>query len=300
MIYLAIALLLVFVGWGSTVAFRSLQQEKNTSWVKLGEQREESLGALQSFVSRFNSDLGIPCAPKSDHETTQRLYQLLRTSSLDEALELAEQEMAAHGSDSQARLLLAHTLLVKGDLAAAEAMYESASKLGQASAYAVYLASRIELAAYLQSATEGTKILPSDLLTPIELLALELHTKLGDKGDASALWLPGDGGEVPKEEAREFTLAHFSGYYRLLQTMLDALSDEAYADGIYLVARLALKCGFSKEGAALMLSIESEMSQSYRRKSFARDLATLRGEKQLAAIEQDNKGRRVIKLKVLS
>jgi hypothetical protein len=266
----------------------------------MAAQREACIRKLQAFVASSESCPEVPCTPASDHEATQRLYALLREGAFDEALDLAEQEMAAKSSDSQARLLVAHALLVKGDLAAAEAMHESASELGEASALASYLACRIELAAYLESAAEGTKNLPSDLLNPIELLALELHTKLGDKGDASALWLPGEGGEVPKEEARSFTLAHFSGYYRLLQTMLDALQKEAYADGIYLVARLALKCGFSNEGAALMLSIESEMSESYRSRDFTRDIALLRGEKPVATEEQTKEGRRVIKLKVLN
>jgi hypothetical protein len=300
MIYLASALLLLFVGWASTIAFRSLKGEQNPSWLDLAAQRERSLVTLQGFVERCEAGPTRPCTPPSEHEATQKLYELLRAGEVASALDLAEQQMAADAGKSQARLLLAHALLVKGDLDAAESMHASASDLGDASAYAVYLACRIELAAYLQSASDGTKNLPTDLLNPIELLALELHTKLGDKGDASALWLPGEGGEVPKEEARAFTLAHFSGYYRLLQTMLDSVGDAEYADGIYLVARLALKCGFSKEGAALMLSIESEMTESYRSKSFSRDIAILRGEKQVAQEEQTKEGRRVIKLKVLN
>ena len=256
MIYLAIALLLVFIGWASTIAFRRIQSEKNPSWQELSDRRQQSRVRLQAFVEEFDPDSALACAAVSVHKDSASLYALLKSGKLEEGLEMAEQKMAASRSDGGARLLLAHALLAKGDLAAAEAMQESASVLDQPSAYGTYLASRIELASYLKNAAEGSKSSPNDLLTPIELLALELHTKLGDKGDASALWLPGEGGEVPKEEARAFTLAHFSGYYRLLDTTLDSLGGAPFADGIYLLARLAMKCGFSEEGAALMLCIE--------------------------------------------
>jgi hypothetical protein len=226
------------------------------------------------------------------------LYDALVLGQYKEALEMAEQEMATDRSNAQARLLLAHALLANSDLVAAESMRDSAAALGDASAYSVYLASRIELSSYLETASEGSKVSPQDLLTPIELLALELHTKLGDKGDASALWLPGEGGEVPKEEAREFTISHFSGYYRLLRAMLTSLQEEAFGDGLYFLGRLAIKCGFSKDGAALMLLIDDAMAASELKRNYLRDLALLRGERPLAN-EERKEGKRVIKLKVL-
>ena len=134
---------------------------------------------------------------------------------------------------------------------------------------------------------------------PAELLALDLHVRLGNSGDASALWMPGQG-DVTQEQARDFVLVHFGAYYRILDTLLDITAEEPFGDALYQVGRLAIKCGFSEDGAELLASLEESMVGSAYKKDYDRVMATLRGEKPVAEEANLETGRKVVKLKVLN
>lgn len=304
MLYLFIAVGLVFLAWLATAAFRG-HDHTSPSWLTLKEQRATTLAALQAFLDSRpskpeNAENPLPVATHCGHSRCEEFYAALQRTTTAQALAIAEEAMTTESDSADARLLLSHALLVSADLEAAGAQHESAIKLGAKGGLATYLSARIEIAEYLQSAAEGSKASANSLLMPIELLALELHDRLAESGDVSALWLPGQGGEVSKEDAREFMFAHFTGYYRLAQTMIESLRTEPYADGIYLLGRLSLKCGFSSEGTALLLSIEEFMAESYQHKAYLRDMALLRGERQVATEASTSDGRKIIKLKVLN
>jgi hypothetical protein len=300
MIYLVIAVTVIFLLWISTLAIRSTQGNENQSWRNLGRERGKTLSLLQDFIDGERAEVPAVCAPPCDHPDAAKVYSALQKQAPKEALALAEEAMASDATGADARLLLSLVLLGQGDFDAAAAQLQSARKMGAGGAFADYLDSRIELEGYLRNAADGGKGSNNTLLMPIELLALELHVRLGDSGDATALWLPGQGGEISKEEAREFVIAHFTGYYRLIRTILESLHGEESADGIYLLARLALKCGFSEEGAALLSPLEEVMAGSEQHKAYQRDMGLLRGERQVASEASTDDGRKVIKLKVLN
>lgn len=300
MLYFILAVSVIFLVWVSTLAIRNVPAKENQSWLNLSKQRATTLKALEAFIDADRDAAPTACAPPCDHPGAEEVYQALCEGNAKQALELAEGAMASDAKSAEARLLLSLALVGNRDLSAAGAQLESARTMGARGAFADYLESRIEIEQYLQNAADSSKGSSKSLLMPIELLALELHVRLGDSGDASALWLPGEGGEVSKEDAREFVIAHFSGYYRLIQTMIECLRSEDFADGLYLLARLVLKSGFSEEGAGLLLPLEEVMAGSEQHKAYQRDMGLLRGEREVATESSTDDGRKVIKLNVLN
>ncbi len=105
---------------------------------------------------------------------------------------------------------------------------------------------------------------------------------------------------VTQEQARDFVLAHFGTYYRILGELLDITAKEPFGDGLYQVGRLAIKCGFSEDGVELLASLEESMVGSVYKKEYERVMATLRGEKPVSEEGKSPSGKKVVKLKVLN
>ncbi len=101
--------------------------------------------------------------------------------------------MVTHRDNPEARLLLAAALLAQGDVSAAAAQVVAAESLGAKGSLAVYLSGRIEIEQYIDSIAASSEAHGNELLKPAELIALDLHVRLGESGDASALWMPGQG-----------------------------------------------------------------------------------------------------------
>jgi len=297
-------LLFTLVGLGalavlviSALAMRHLAPAKNADWEALGATRDTIAAALQGDLPPITAD--TPHKPPCTHPKTREVWDALAKGNSDAALECAEMAMATDRENSEVRLLLAVALLANRDFAAAGAQLETGQELGAHGPLARYLAGRIEIEQYLDSLSESASAREGTVMMPAELLALDLHVRLGSSGDASALWMPGQG-EVSQEEAREFVLVHFSAYYRVLGVLLDLMKAEPFLDGMYHLGRMALKCGFSEEGGALLLSLEGRMQDSEFSLSYKQLMALLRGEKPVATETKLSSGRKVVKLNILN
>ncbi len=300
MLYVLIGIGVVALVGISALAMQHLAQPANQDWLDLAAQRRALEAKLGEIVVAYGPSESHE--PACDHPAADGVWEALENGSSEKALELAELAMAKDRESSEARLLLASALLAKGDYQAADAQVGAAQKLGNASPHATYLAGRLEIEQYLHSIAPGQGAHRGALLMPAELLALDLHVRLGDSGDASALWMPGQG-EVTQDQAREFVLVHFGAYYRILDALLDATEAEPFGDGLYEVGRLALKCGFSETGAELLSSLEDSMVGSAYKKDYDLVMATLRGETPptpVAKEERSASGKKVVKLKVLN
>ncbi len=304
MFYVLLGAGVAALGWISVLATRHLRaDDENADWRQLQRTREQVLAELQEFLRALPSQAPDAAHPPNAHASAAEIYGLINAGKSEEAIAKAELVMAKEAQDPWARMLLVAALRSHGDHGAASAQLGAAEKLGASGSLFAYLETQLEIEQYLAGAGKSPQ---NAILVPIEMLALELHTRLGSTGDASALWLPGeggqsgDGGEVSRDEARDFVLAHFGGYYRLIRTMIASQREEEYSDALYLLARLAIKCGFSEEGGGLLMSLEEAMKHSALHKSYLRDLGLLRGEKPIAKEESKSDGKKVIKLKVLN
>ncbi len=295
MLFALIAVGVVAIVWISSLAIAELREEEHPEWKALNAQRLSTEEALQKYTQSCT----IPdrVHPTSSHPVSEEIWESIDKGELGEALALAEEAMALGRNNSEARLLLALTLLEQGDYDAASAQLQAGETLGAKGPFLDYLNSRVEVAQYLQSIAESAPQSDNAILMPVELLALELHLRLGDSNDAAALWMPGQDTEISQEEARSFVVAHFSGYYRLVGTLIKSSQQEACGDGHYFLARLALKCGFSKEGGSLLQSLKSQMSEN---RNYRRDLAILHGETPLTTQSVSASGKKKIKLNVLN
>ncbi len=297
-------MLYVFVGIGalaiigiSFLAMQHLAPAPNQDWLDLAKQRralEAKLGA--TIVAYGPSESHEPSCP---HPKAGDIWEALAEGKAKHALELAEEAMTTDRENPEARLLLAAALLANEDYAAAGAQVQVSEDMGAEGSLVSYLSGRIEIEQYLHSIAGSSGTHGGELLMPAELLALDLHVRLGDSGDASALWMPGQG-EVSQEQAREFVLVHFGAYYRILDKLLDVTTKEPFGDGLYHVGRLAIKCGFSEDGAELLASLEDSMVGSAYKKNYDRVMATLRGEKPIVKEANLDAGRKVVKLNVLN
>ncbi len=297
-------MLYVLVGIGagiivaiSLLAMRHLAPPANQDWLDLAKQRKALEAKLGATIVAYGPSESHE--PSCSHPKAADVWELLADGKAKQALEIAEEAMATARENPDARLLLAAALLANGDYAAAGAQVQSSEDMGADSALMHYLSGRIEIEQYLHSIAGSSGTHGGEVLMPAELLALDLHVRLGDSGDASALWMPGQG-EVTQEQAREFVLVHFGAYYRILDKLLDITKQEPFGDGLYHVGRLAMKCGFSEDGAELLASLEDSMVGSAHKKDYDRVMATLRGEKPVAKEANLDSGRKVVKLKVLN
>lgn len=301
MLYLLLGVGLILLVWISMLATRHLSaSSENDDWRDLQRTRVRVEGQLRDFLGARSGEDPQAAEPPNLHAEAADVYGLLHANKLEEAVSRAELAMAQDTRDADARLLLAAALRAQGDLAAAASQLQAAESLGAKGSLCDYLQAQVEIEQYLEGAGSKSN---NALLMPVEMLALELHTRLGDNGDASALWMPGEGaegGEVSKEEARDFVLAHFRGYYRLLEGLIASQQQTEYSDSLYLLARLAIKCGFSEPGGQLLLSLGEAMRKSSQHKSYLRDLSLLRGEKPVVKEETRAAGKKIIKLKVLN
>ena len=300
-------LMLLLVGTGlfllaslALLATLRLRKEGNPAWAEISRQRLQVEAELKRFVESQKDQIPQTCSPACDHPQTPELWQALRTRDSSRALAIAEQAVSEASANPQARLLLSMALLSRRDLDAAAAQLATAVELGARDALADYLGAKIEIEQYLDSITGGSRDSTNAILMPVEILAIELHVRFNTAGDTSALWLPGHDKELSQEEAREFVVAHFTDYYRLLSSTLASLGTEVYADGVYHLARLAFKCGFSEEGSALLLPLEEVMKNSAVHSDYRRDLALLQGKRSVVSESTGKGGKQVIKLNVLS
>ncbi len=297
MLYLLIGIGALVILGISALARRHLADEPNQDWLDLARQRVAALSKLQATIGSYGPSESHQ--PACDHERADEVWQALERGNINKALEIAEVAMATRRDNPEARLLLAAALLAQGHYLAADAQVVAAESLGAKGSAAVYLSGRIEIERYIESIGASSATLGGELLMPAELLALDLHVRLGENGDASALWMPGQG-EVTQEQARDFVLAHFGAYYRILSELLDITVKEPFGDGLYQVGRLAIKCGFSEDGAKLLASLEESMVGSAYKKQYDRVMATLRGEKPVSEKVKSPSGKKVVKLKVLN
>ncbi len=297
MLYVLVAIGALSILWISVLAMRHLAPKANTDWVRLGEQRRAVAEKLRSTMVAYGPSESHE--PSCDHPVADTVWDALANGDKASALQAAEEAMATDRKNPQARLLLAAALLANQDYSAADSQVLAAVDLGATGSMVEYLSGRIEIEQYLDSIAASSGSHGGEVLMPAELLALDLHVRLGDNGDASALWMPGQG-EVSQEQAREFVLVHFGAYYRILNTLLDITATEPFGDGLYHVGRLAIKSGFSEEGAELLASLEDSMVGSAFKNNYDRIMATLRGEKPVVKEANLDSGRKVVKLKVLN
>ena len=296
MLYLLVGLGALIILGLSALAMRHLEPAKNQDWQRLAKQREELLEELREALPTLSP--ADEHKPACEHPAAREVWQALAEGKPAEALAMAEIAMANDRSNPNARLLLALGLLAHQDYAAAAAQLQAGLDLGEETPLATYLAGRIEIEQYLDSLA-GPKKHSGAILMPVELLALELVSRLGSSNDATALWMPGQG-EVSQDEAREFALVHFGAYYRILGDLLSLAKEQPSRDVLYHLGRLALKCGFSEEGGRVLSSLDGLMEESEFKRSYERLMAQLRGESPVAVEANLPRGRKGIKLKVLN
>ncbi|MCP4444654.1 MAG: hypothetical protein GY811_04815 [Myxococcales bacterium] len=297
-------MLYLFVGIGallivpiSLLAMRHLIPRVNQDWIDLAKQRE----TLRKKLRRTMVSLGPSQShePHCDHKSADAMWEALSVGNVDRGLQIAEEAMAADPANAQGRLLLAAALLAHEDYEAAQSQVHAAEGLGARGSMLGYLAGCIEIGRYVDSIAASSTGHEGNILVPVELLALDLHVRLGDGGDASALWIP-EQGEVTQEQAREFVLVHFGTYYRILDELLDIIAKEQFGDGLFLFARLAIRCGFSEDGAEILMSLEESIVRSAHKNNYDLIMATLRGERPMVKGAKLDSGQRVVKLNVLN
>ena len=297
MLYLLVGIGAAIIIGISLMAMRHLAPAPNQDWLDLGKQRKTLEAKLGATIVAYGPSESHE--PSCSHPKAVDVWEALAEGKAKQALAIAEEAMAGARENPEARLLLGAALLANGDYAAAGAQVQSSEDMGADGSLVHYLSGRIEIEQYLHSIAGSSGAHGGEALMPAELLALDLHVRLGDSGDATALWMPGQG-EVTQEQAREFVLVHFGAYYRILDKLLDITTAEPFGDGLYHVGRLAIKCGFSEDGVELLASLEDSMVGSAYKKDYDRIMATLRGEKPVAKEASLDTGRKVVKLKVLN
>lgn len=297
MLYLFVGIGVVAILWVSALAMRHLSPAANQDWLDLAKQRDAVASKLHSTIVALGPSESHE--PACDHERSDEVWEALAEGKREAALQIAEEEMAKNRDNPEARLLLAAALLAQQDYAAAGAQLQAGEDLGAEGPMVKYLSGRIEVEQYLDSIAASSGAHGGELLMPAEVLALDLHVRLGQSGDASALWMPGQG-EVTQEQAREFVLVHFGAYYRILGDLLDLVAVEPFGDALFHLGRMAIKCGFSEDGAELLASLEDSMIGSAYQKNYELTMATLRGEKPVAKETKLETGKKVVKLKVLN
>mgnify|MGYP003631478522 CR=1 FL=1 len=297
MLYLLVGIGAAIIIGISLMAMRHLAPAPNQDWLDLGKERRALEAKLGATIVAYGPSESHE--PSCSHPKAVDVWEALAEGKAKQALAIAEEAMAGARENPEARLLLAAALLANGDYAAAGAQVQSSEDMGADGSLVHYLSGRIEIEQYLHSIAGSSGAHGGEALMPAELLALDLHVRLGDSGDATALWMPGQG-EVTQEQAREFVLVHFGAYYRILDKLLDITTAEPFGDGLYHVGRLAIKCGFSEDGVELLASLEDSMVGSAYKKDYDRIMATLRGEKPVTKEASLDTGRKVVKLKVLN
>jgi hypothetical protein len=140
------------------------------------------------------------------------------------------------------------------------------------------------------------------MITPFELLVLQLERQRRISDRAAAVWLASLGNQtLDHDQILDLVIAHFSAYYASLEKMCAAVEREpGFAEALYHVARLALKVGFIDQGRKLFEAIEPLMDSTPEAFYYERDLAQLRDEEEpVAWLPTVKAGKRSIKLKVL-
>lgn len=251
----------------------ALGRPANDSWSSLQTQKKHAQLQLDTFLNaQPNPPLpGVHCLPLLEHAP----LAYWQTKQEVELLAVAETQMAQDSNNPVTRQLLCHALLLCSDLEAADAQWLDASTLDPNGAWLSYLKVRIELEQHITVSQKGEG--DTALLSSVDRFALEMQSRIFERGDVSALWLPGQGSELSKEEAADFVLSHFELHYALLGQLLDTLKPKVYSDGLYLLSRLALKCGFMKQGSTLLVSLEQDMKNSHEHTAYLHDLSQLRG-----------------------
>lgn len=305
---LALGLTLLLLGVvlsGVALSYRFVRAQSaeipNADWHGLIDRRAEIGLRLQEAAKSFKDEppTELLPAPAPDDEAWPAVMKAYAARKDEQLLEAAEEAMAARPADAEPHLMLSLALLCNGDIDAAASEHAKAAELGAAGALFDVTACFIEIDEYLQVLARGKD--PTELLSPIELLALEMHVRLGESNDAAALWTPGVNGGLSQEQGRELVVTHFHFYYGMIDRLLDILDRSSFADGVYWVGRLAIKCGFGSEGLDLFTAVAPAMESSRQRRQLERDMATLRGEKPITEkATEPASGKKIIKLKVLN
>jgi len=223
------------------------------------------------------------------------------------ALAEAERAITDDPQNAFAHLLLARALVHCDELEAAAGEVVRSRELGADGAMLDYLEGRVEHLLVLRktnaTAPEVQQSPIPSLVTPFELLVLQLEKQRRVSDKAAAVWLASLGDQsLDHDEIVELVVAHFSSYFGSLEKLCAAVEAEpGFAEALYHLARLTIKVGFVELGHKLFDAIEPLMDQNPERFYFDRDLAQLRDEDEDVAWlpTVDNAGGRRIKLKVL-
>jgi hypothetical protein len=206
-----------------------------------------------------------------------------------DALAAAEAALAAAPDDADTHLRLAEALVRCDELVAAAAELARARALGADGAIADYLDGRLRLAELATRAATGAGAIETSpqpsLLTPFDLLILQLARERRAPGGASAVWLAGPGGRsLDRDDISALVAGHVATCCDALDRLLAAVERApAFGAAHHHLARAALKLGFVDEGRALLEAIDPLIADGADRRGYERDRAELRGDAAPAA-----------------
>jgi|GEM_PF-5791575 len=271
----------VIIGWTA----RAMRTRRSSLPPALVERRARLREALHGLLAALETP-SVTGSELPEHAASADVEARLLSGDRAGAVAAAERAVAEDPRDAGAALLLARALVGSGELDAAAQVVDRADSLGAQGPMFDYLVSRVAcgLIERAQGETPADGALPP-LVTPFEMLVLQLERQRRLSDRAAAVWLAtatGDNETLGHEQIRELVVHHFESYYGALGGFIDAARGApAFADALYHAARMALKVGFIDDGRALLEAIEPLMVTSSERQYYHRDLAALRDEPDL-------------------
>ncbi|MGE0551206.1 MAG: tetratricopeptide repeat protein [Kofleriaceae bacterium] len=174
----------------------------------------------------------------------------------DRALELAEAAVSAQPTDAGSRVWLAWVLCVAGEPATARAQLEVAiaDLHGGFGPLGCYVAARAEHLAFEHRSGAVGSMPP--LVTTADLAVVTIAS-----GRGGSAWFPGATEiQLSSAEVRAAVAEHREVTGRCLNNALAALERApGFSDALYLVARLAVKCGLVAEARRAFVAAEPRM-----------------------------------------
>jgi hypothetical protein len=245
---------------------------------------------------------GLPSHPRATAVEARLLAKNPRS-----ALAEAERAIADDPQNANATILLARALVHCDELEAAASQVVRARDLGGDGPMLDYLEGRVEHLLVLRKTNASAREvqdspIPS-LVTPFELLVLQLEKQRRVSDKAAAVWLASLGNtSLDHDQIVELVVAHFDSYFSSLEKLCDAVeAAPGFAEALYHLARLTIKVGFIELGRKLFDAIEPLMDENPERFYYDRDISQLRDENEQVTWMPtvDDAGGRRIKLKIL-
>jgi len=239
-------------------------------WARRRARREVNVVVATDLAPRIEAAtrafvLAAPWQPASDAsapEVAAAIESQLIANERARALEMAESAIVASPENAATKIWLAWALLANGQPTAALAQLPVASTDG----FTIYLRARAEHLQF-EHATGAIDPVPP-LITTADLAVVTLAS-----GRGAATWLKGTTEvELSSGQARAAIAEHRELTARCLARALDALDvAPGFADGAYLVARLAVKAGLLVPARGLFDALATRMTGRPDADAFARD-----------------------------